>query len=109
VDALARSIVLAELPEGMAVLPGQLSVETGDGVAGDGGISFDGTASAIAYQVIDKEAVLAAIAGLPVSEARAILEDLGATTVSVWPDFLGDLPSDRNRIRLDVLEPSASE
>jgi hypothetical protein len=109
VDALARSIVLAELPEGMAVLPGRLSVKTGDGVAGDGGIRFDGTASAIAYQVIDKEAVLARIAGLPVSEARAILEDIGATTVSVWPDFLGDLPSDRNRIRLDVLEPSASE
>jgi hypothetical protein len=109
VDALARSIVLAELPEGMAVLPGQLSVETGDGVAGDGGIRFDGTASAIAYQVIDEEAVLARIAGLPVSEARAILEDIGATTVSVWPDFLGDLPSDRNRIRLDVLEPSATE
>jgi hypothetical protein len=109
VDALARSIVLAELPEGMAVLPGRLSVQTGDGVAEDGGIRFDGTASAVAYQVIDKEAVLARIAGLPVSEARAILEDIGATTVSVWPDFLGDLPSDRNRIRLDVLEPSASE
>jgi hypothetical protein len=109
VDALARSIVLAELPEGMAVLPGRLSVEAGDGVAEDGGIRFDGTASAVAYQVIDEEAVLARIAGLPVSEARAILEDIGATTVSVWPEFLGDLPSDRNRIRLDVLDPSASE
>ncbi len=109
VDALARSIVLAELPDGMAVLPGRLSVQTGDGVAEDGGIRFDGTASAVAYQVIDKDAVLARIAGLPVSEARAILEDIGAATVSVWPEFLGDLPSDRNRIRLDVLDPSASE
>jgi hypothetical protein len=109
VDALARSIVLAELPEGMAVLPGRLSVEAGEGVAEDGGIRFDGTASAIAYQVIDKEAVLAKIAGLPVSEARAILEDIGVTTVSVWPEFLGDLPGDSNRIRLDVLEPSTTE
>jgi hypothetical protein len=109
VDALARSIVLAELPNGMAVLPGRLSVQTGDGVAEDGGIRFDGTASAVAYQIIDKDAVLARIAGLPVSEARAILEDIGAATVSVWPDFLGDLPSDRNRIRLDVLDPSPSE
>jgi hypothetical protein len=109
VDALARSIVLAELPDGMAVLPGQLSVETGDGVAEDGGIRFDGTARADAYQVIDKEAVLDRIAGLPVSEARAILEDIGAATVTVWPDFLGDLPSDRNRIRLDVLRPAPTE
>jgi hypothetical protein len=93
----------------MAVLPGQLSVETGDGVAEDGGIRFDGTARADAYQVIDKEAVLDRIAGLPVSEARAILEDIGAATVTVWPDFLGDLPSDRNRIRLDVLRPAPTE
>lgn len=109
VTDMARSVVLAELPEGMAVLPGQLFVETGEGIAADGGIRFDGTARALAYQVIDEEAVLARIAGLPVSEARAILEDIGATTVSVWPDFLGDLPSDSNRIRLDVLEPSATE
>jgi hypothetical protein len=109
VDAMARSIVLAALPQGMAVLPGRLSVQTGDGVAEDGGIRFDGTASAVAYQVIDREAVLATIAGLKVSEARAILEALGATTVTVWPDFLGDLPSDSNRIRLDVLDPSATE
>jgi hypothetical protein len=109
VDSLARSIVLAELPDGMAVLPGQLSVQTGDGVAEDGGIRFDGTASALAYQVIDEEAVLERIAGLPVSEARAILEGLGVATVSVWPEFLGDLPSDRNRIRLDVKPPSDTE
>jgi hypothetical protein len=109
VDAMARSIVLAELAEGMAVLPGRLSVQTGDGVAEDGGIRFDGTASAVAYQVIDQEAVLARIAGLPVSEARAILVAFAATTVTVWPDFLGDLPSDSNRIRLVVLDPSATE
>jgi len=109
VDAMARSIVLAELPEDMAVLPGRLSVQTGDGVAEDGGIRFDGTASAVAYQVIDEDAVLSRIAGLPVSEARAILASLGAATVSVWPEFLGDLPSDPNRIRLDVQEPSTTE
>jgi hypothetical protein len=109
VDALARSIVLAELPQGMAVLPGQLSVETGDGVAEEGGIRFAGTASAMAYQVIDEKALLERIAGLPVSDAQAILEDLGATTVSVWPEFLGDLPGDPGRIRLNVLEPSTTE
>jgi hypothetical protein len=109
VDALARSIVLAELPQGMAVLPGRLSVETGDGVAEEGGIRFAGTASAMAYQVIDEDALLEQIAGLPVSEARAILDDFGVTTVSVWPEFLGDLPGDPGRIRLHVLEPSTAE
>ena len=53
--------------------------------------------------------MVARVAGLPVSEARAILESLGATTVSVWPEFLGDLPGDRSRIRLEVLAPSTAE
>jgi hypothetical protein len=106
VDSLARSIVLAELPEGMSVMPGRLSVQTGDGVPEDGGIRFDGTASATAYQVIDEDAVLQRIAGLPVSEARAILEGLGATTVTVWPEFLGDLPGDPERIELEVRAPT---
>jgi hypothetical protein len=59
--------------------------------------------------VIDPEALLARIAGLPVSEAEAILDGLGTATVNVWPGFLGDLPNDRERITLDVLEASAME
>ncbi len=109
VQEMARGLLLAELPAGMAVLPGRLSVKTGEGVVGDDGVRFDATARADVYAVIDEDAVLERIAGLSVSEARAILEDLGATTVSVWPEFLGDLPSDPNRIRLDVQEPSSTE
>ncbi len=109
VTEMARALVLAELPEGMAVLPGGLAIETGEGVVEDGGIRFESQARADAFQVIDEDAVLERIAGLPVSEARAILEGIGASTVSVWPEFLGDLPSDPDRIRLDVQQPLTSE
>ena len=59
--------------------------------------------------IIDPGALLDRIAGLPVSEAQAILDALGTATVNVWPGFLGDLPNDRQRITLDVLEASAME
>jgi len=59
--------------------------------------------------IVDPEALLERIAGLPISEARAILEGLGAATVNVWPGFIGDLPDDRERITLDVDETSAME
>ena len=109
VTEMARSALLAEIPAGMAVLPDGLSIETADGRAEEERITFRSTARADAYEPIDADAVLARIAGLPVSEARAILEGIGATTVSVWPEFLGDLPGDPGRIRLHVLEPSTTE
>jgi hypothetical protein len=109
VAELAEAALDAEVPDGLAILPGGLSIDVSPGVPEGEGITFHSTARASAYQSIDDEAVLARIAGLPVSEARAILEDIGATTVSVWPEFLGDLPGDPGRIRLLVLEPSSTE
>ena len=109
VAELAEAALLAEVPDGLAILQKELSIETSAGSPEGEGIAFRSTAEASAYQPIDTDSVLARIAGLPVSEAQAILEDIGATTVSVWPEFLGDLPGDPGRIRLHVLEPSTTE
>ena len=56
-----------------------------------------------------RELLLDRVAGLPIPDAQAILEGLGAATVNVWPGFIGDLPDDRQRITLDVEEPSTTE
>jgi hypothetical protein len=98
-----------EIPQDMAVVPASVVIETSTGVPEGDAIRFDGEARAVAQQVIDADALVARVAGLPVSEARAILEDLGASTVSVWPEFLGDLPGDRSRIQLDIRTPSTTE
>lgn len=109
VAELARDALLAEVPAGMVALPDGFTIETAEGVADGERIRFESTAEGGAYQLIDADDLRSRIAGLPVSEARAILEAIGATTVSVWPDFLADLPGDRSRIRLDILEPSTTE
>lgn len=106
---LAESALLAAIPRDMALLPDTQSVHISEGVAEGDRLRFVGTAVAEAYQMVDVDALLSEIAGLPVSEARAILERLGRTSVSVWPEFLGELPGDRNRIRLDVQDPSTTE
>ena len=85
----------------MALLPDSPTIDIGPGVADGDGIRFEGTAQARAYQLVDVDALLSEIAGLPISEARAILAGLGEATVSVWPEFLGDLPGDPSRIRLE--------
>jgi hypothetical protein len=109
VDAIARSRLLAAVPADHAILAETVDIERGSGTADGLAVVFLGTASGQAATVVDTDEVVAQIAGLPISDARAILEGLGAATVNVWPGFIGDLPNDRQRITLDVHEPSTME
>ncbi len=68
-----------------------------------------GTATGQTVTVVDPDRLLETIAGLPISEAQAILEGLGSATVNVWPGFIGDVPNDLQRITLDVEEASTTE
>lgn len=109
VDELARRRLQAGVPDGMALLDESVSVETGKGSAQGQRIGFSSVVDGEVFRRVDREAVEAQVAGLPISEAQAILEPLGETTVTVWPEFLSDLPGDISRITLDVREPSTTE
>ena len=61
------------------------------------------------YPLVDADRLIERVAGLPVSEARAILEEFGIASVSVWPGFLENLPADGDRIEFAVTEPSTTE
>jgi hypothetical protein len=109
VDEVTRARLLEAVPEGMSILVDSVSVTTGEGSPDGERIRFTGIATADSYRPVDDDAILEQVAGLPISEARAILEAIGTTTVNVWPEFLGDLPGDTSRITLDVLRPSTTE
>jgi Baseplate J-like protein len=109
VDEVARERLLATVPADTELVAGSMRVEHGEGTVDGDRIDFDSTAAASVIPDIDPEELASRIAGLPVSEAQAILEGLGTATVNVWPGFLGDLPNDRQRITLDVLEASDTE
>ena len=42
------------------------------------------------------------VLGKPVEEAKAILEPYGTVELSVWPDWVGSVPSFENRVDLTV-------
>ena len=109
VSDLAREALAAEIPTGMEMLPGSIDVEFSATPTDRSSITYRTTAQGEGYRFIDGPAVTEQIAGLPISEARAILDALGVTTVTVWPEFVGDLPGDPSRITLDVREPSTTE
>ncbi len=108
-----ESVIAARLgdavPTGMATLTDSVVIEVGEGSVDGPRIRFSGLAEAQVFPVLDMDSMVSDIAGMPISEARAILEEVGSTTVNVWPEFVSDLPDDRARIRLDILEPSTTE
>jgi hypothetical protein len=112
-ESAIRPITLAHLaaavPAGLQLVDDGAAASHGEGIATGESILFEGKASGWITPVIDIEALRSELAGLPVSDARAILEGLGAATVNVWPEFMGDLPNDRQRITLDVREASTTE
>lgn len=109
VDDVARLTLEAGVPEGMELLPGSVTVGFDATPTDRSTITYSATTAGQGYRVVDAPAVIEQIAGLPISEARAILESLGAATVTVWPEFVGDLPGDPSRITFDVREPSTTE
>ena len=109
IDELTRDRLLQTVPQDVDLIPGSASVGHQEGRVEGERIIFESTAAGQGLPRIDADALLAEVAGLPVSDAQAILEALGTATVTVWPGFLGDLPNDRERITLDVTEASATE
>ncbi len=109
VDEVALARLQAAVPEDMDVLAGSVTSDPGDGTADGQRIRFAARAAAATYPRIDADELVQQVAGLPVSEARAILASFGSATVNVWPGFLDSLPADRGRIELDVTEPSTTE
>ena len=109
VDEVTRARLQAALPEGMTLLADSVIIEHEEGVADGQRIRFETRGSAAMYPRVDVDGLIGQVAGLPVSEAQAILEGFGRATVNVWPGFLESLPADRERIELDVTEPSTTE
>jgi hypothetical protein len=109
VEQVGRARLAAAVPQDLVLLADRVHIDVGPGKADGQRIGFDSVARGEAALPVDAEAMTARIAGLPISEARAILEPIGQAIVTVWPEFLGDLPGDTGRITLDVREPSTTE
>ena len=104
VEAVAIERLTSETPAGSALVPATVSAEPGTGTARGDVIRYAAIAEGDAAVVVDPQTVLDLVRGLPVSEAQAILEVFGTVDVTMWPDFLDDLPADVDRITLEVEE-----
>ena len=105
VTALAAARLGAKVPGGWTLDAASIAIQVGvPTVIGDT-VSFPVTASATRARVVDGPALLERVKGLDLPAARAILDDYGAVTIEVWPDWVTTIPTN-GRARLDLASPA---
>jgi hypothetical protein len=106
-DAAAESLA-AQLPPEARLFPESITTTVGEARVTDGTVVYEATAQGEQYVPVDTAALVAAIRGKNVSEARVILEAHGSVEITPWPDFIDTVPDDARRIDLTLLEPERS-
>jgi hypothetical protein len=107
VDQVARERLSAQVPSGSTVL--DVSVERSTGIASGDVVSYTATTSARTYSPPDREALVARLQGVSVSQAEAIMAEYGSAELTVWPEFIDRLPDQPARISVIVLPPQETE
>lgn len=110
VDEAAVAKIAAEalrltVDVGTIVYTDSAHADVGTGEVSQGDIVYEVLVSAPAYTPLDPANLKETLKGKTIAEARSILGELGAAEVSVWPDFLSNLPDDVRRIDLTINDP----
>ncbi|HXG26031.1 MAG TPA: baseplate J/gp47 family protein [Candidatus Binatia bacterium] len=109
IEALAEAQLAARVDEGWSIQEGSVDVQVGlpDAVAGT--ITYPVRVGATQVRDVDVDALLAAIRGLGIPEARALLEDYGDVVMEVSPDWVTTIPTRADRVTLELGAPQPSE
>jgi len=90
--------------EGYQLVEGSSQVEPSPGVVEDGVITFPVTITARQVLQVDPAAVEAQIRGKSLKDAKAILDTYGQSQLSVWPDWVGTIPTLDQRVDVRLAE-----
>lgn len=104
----AADRLAADLPPEVRLFPESVTTSVGEAQVRSGTIVYEVTAQGEQYVPLDTAALVEAIRGKKVSEARVILETHGSVEITPWPDFIDTVPDDARRIDLTLLEPQRS-
>jgi hypothetical protein len=105
VKSVAQAQLAAKVEPDHELVGDSVDITVGDGEAAGQTIRFPVTASAEQLAILDADALKAMVLGKSVEEARTILAPFGTVDVSVWPDWMGSIPSFDSRVTLTVDRP----
>ncbi|NJD27975.1 MAG: hypothetical protein FIA92_06715, partial [Chloroflexi bacterium] len=104
-EALAQERLADRTPDGWQVADGSIEVTVGEPSVFGESVSFPVTVRATQVRMVDRETVIAEARGLLLAEARARLEAYGDVEISLWPDWVTNVPDDPSKVTVTILEP----
>ena len=93
VQAVAAADIATHVEPGYALLDRSSTIDSSPGVVDGGVITFPVVITAREVLQLDTAAIEAEIRGKPLTEAQTILQRYGTAEVSVWPDWVGTIPT----------------
>ena len=104
VQQVAEANIAPQVQEGYQLVDGSSQVEPSPGVVEDGVITFPVTITARQVLQVDPAAVEAQIRGKSLKDAKAILDTYGQSQLTVWPDWVGTIPTLEQRVDVRMAE-----
>jgi hypothetical protein len=109
VQGLAETRLRARVPTGWSLVDESIDINVGVPIVAGDTISFPVSVRGTQVRVVDEKALRTAIRGLGLAEARAVLDDYGDATITLWPDWVTTIPGNDSRVTFTVEDPAPLE
>ena len=109
VQAVAEARIASSVDPGYALIDGSGQVVPAPAEISNGVITFPVVVTARQVLVLDPAAIEREIMGKPLAQAREILAGYGDAELTVWPDWVGTIPTIESRVEVSTTEPADLE
>jgi baseplate J-like protein len=104
VQQVAEANIGPQVQAGYSLIDGSSEVDPSPGVVENGVITFPVTITARQVLEVDPAAIEAEIRGKSLADAKAVLDRYGQSELSVWPDWVGSIPTLDARVDVRTTE-----
>ncbi|MGH2474639.1 MAG: baseplate J/gp47 family protein, partial [Candidatus Limnocylindrales bacterium] len=105
VQAVAEANIDSSVEPGYTLVDGSGQVDPAPAVVENGVITFPVVVTARQVLIVDPAAIELEIRGRSLADARAILDRYGSVELSVWPDWVGTIPTFDARVEVTTSTP----
>jgi hypothetical protein len=109
VQTVAEARIASSVEPGYALIDGSGKVDPAPAEISEGVITFPVVVTAREVLVLDPDVIQREIMGKPLAEARDILAGYGDAELTVWPDWVGTVPTIESRVEVTVSGDAARE
>ena len=109
VQAVAEARIASSVDPGYALIDGSGQVVPAPAEISNGVITFPVVVTARQVLMLDPDVIEREIMGQPLGQAREILARYGEAELTVWPDWVGTIPTIESRVEVSTTEPADLE